>query len=66
MRSSRLTNLHISSNFPLTEMDIIASGDYYFYNFLNSKVKLTDLGIHILDTLKGGQFNKDATIMCIS
>lgn len=56
----------ISSNFPLTEMDIIASGDYYFYNFLNSKVKLTDLGIHILDTLKGGQFNKGATIKCIS
>jgi hypothetical protein len=49
----------ISSNFPLTEMDIIASGDYYFHNFLNSKVKLTDLGLYILDTLKGGQFNKD-------
>jgi hypothetical protein len=34
----------MSSNFPLTEQDIIASGDYYFYNFLNSKVKLTELG----------------------
>ena len=49
----------ISNNFPLTEKDIITSGDYYFYNFLDSKVKLTDLGLYILDTLKGGQFNKD-------
>jgi hypothetical protein len=24
------------------------SGDYYFYNFLNSKVKLTDIGLYIL------------------
>lgn len=55
----------ISRNFSLTEMDIIASGDYYFYNFLNSKVKLTDLGIHILDTLKGGQFNKDANVQIV-
>ena len=50
----------ISSNFPLTETDVIASGDYYFYNFLNSKVKLTDLGLYILDTLKGNQVNKGA------
>jgi hypothetical protein len=49
----------VSSNFPLTEMDIIASGDYYFYNFLNSKVKLTDVGLYILDTSKGEQFNKN-------
>ena len=43
----------VSSNFPLTEKDIIASGDYYFYNFLNSKVKLTELGLFILDTIRG-------------
>ena len=43
----------VSSNFPLTEHDIISSGDYYFYNFLNSKVKLTNLGLYILDTIKG-------------
>lgn len=43
----------MSSNFLLTEQDIITSGDYYFYNFLNSKVKLTELGLYILDTLKG-------------
>jgi hypothetical protein len=43
----------VSSNFPLTEKDIIASGDYYFYNFLNSKVKLTELGLFTLDTIRG-------------
>ncbi len=43
----------VSSNFPLTEKDVIASGDYYFYNFLNSKVKLTELGLFILDTIRG-------------
>lgn len=42
----------VSSNFPLTEKDIIASGDYYFYNFLNSKVKLTEIGLFILDTIR--------------
>ncbi|MGC1131297.1 MAG: hypothetical protein WA941_00635 [Nitrososphaeraceae archaeon] len=55
---SALIHTDISSNFPLTEQDIIASGDYYFYNFLNSKVKLTELGLYILDTLKGEQFDK--------
>jgi hypothetical protein len=45
----------VSGNFPLTERDIISKGDYYFYNFLNSKVKLTDLGLYILETLRGEQ-----------
>jgi len=34
-----------------TALGIPLSGDYY-YNFLNSKVKLTELGLHILDTIK--------------
>jgi hypothetical protein len=50
---SALVYNDMSINFPLTEKDIIASGDYYFYNFLNSKVKLTELGLYILETLKG-------------
>ena len=29
------------------------SGDYYFYNFLNSKVKLTEIGLYILESIKG-------------
>lgn len=35
-------------------LGIPLSGDYY-YNFLNSKVKLTDLGLYILDSIKGNQ-----------
>jgi hypothetical protein len=33
-------------------LGIPLTGDYY-YNFLNSKVKLTDLGLYILDSIKG-------------
>src|ERR671911_2094051 len=54
---STFVHSDISSNFPLTEHDIIAGEDYYFYNFLNNKVKLTELGLYILDTLKGEQFD---------
>ena len=36
----------------LDESNILVSGDYYFYNFLNSKVKLTELGMYILQTIK--------------
>ena len=30
----------------------LVSGDYYFYNFLNSKVKLTAIGLQILESIK--------------
>jgi hypothetical protein len=33
--------------------NMLLSGDTYFYNFLNSKVKLTELGLYILDSVKG-------------
>ncbi|HEY7079985.1 MAG TPA: hypothetical protein VH500_09805 [Nitrososphaeraceae archaeon] len=33
--------------------NILVSGDYYFYNFLNSKVKLTEVGLQILESIKG-------------
>ena len=49
---STIIHNDVSGNFPLTEKDIIAGGDYYFYNFLNSKVKLTELGLFILDTIR--------------
>lgn len=35
-------------------LGIPLTGDYY-YSFLNSKVKLTELGIHILDSIKTNQ-----------
>src|SRR5574342_1334666 len=34
-----------------TALGIPISGDYY-YNFLNSKVTLTELGLYILDSIK--------------
>jgi hypothetical protein len=43
-----------SPDLNLDESNILVSGDYYFYNFLNSKVKLTDLGKYILETIKAG------------
>ena len=33
--------------------NMLVSGDYYFYNFLNSKVKLTEIGLQILESIKG-------------
>ena len=38
-------------------LGIPLTGDYY-YNFLNSKVKLTDLGLYILDSIKGEQLEQ--------
>ena len=35
-------------------LGIPLTGDYYF-NFLNSKVKLTELGLYILESIKGNQ-----------
>jgi hypothetical protein len=43
-----------SPDLNLDEKNILVSDDYYFYNFLNSKVKLTDLGMYILETIKAG------------
>lgn len=37
-----------------TALGIPLSGDYY-YDFLNSKVKLTELGLYILDSIKNNQ-----------
>ena len=37
-----------------TALGIPLSGDYY-YDFLNSKAKLTELGLYILDSIKNNQ-----------
>jgi hypothetical protein len=37
----------------IEQRNILVSGDYYFYNFLNSKVKLTEIGMYILESIKG-------------
>jgi hypothetical protein len=37
------------------EDNILLSGDSYFFNFLNSKVRLSELGLYILNSIKEGQ-----------
>jgi hypothetical protein len=36
----------------MREDNILLRGDSYFYNFLNSKVRLTELGLYILDSIR--------------
>ena len=40
----------------------ILSGDSYFFNFLNSKVRLSKLGLYILDSIKGGQIRFEQSV----
>src|SRR6476469_2783422 len=40
---------------PIQDLNILVSGDFYFHNFLSSKVKLTDVGLSILESIKGTQ-----------
>lgn len=53
-KSSSSTSCLSHPDISFDENNILVRGDSYFYNFLNSKVKLTDLGIYILDSLKVG------------
>ena len=46
----------------VSALGIPLTGDYY-YSFLNSKVKLTELGIHILDSIKTNQAGGDKVPM---
>jgi hypothetical protein len=38
---------------PIQDLNMLVSGDFYFHNFLSSKVKLTDVGLYILESIKG-------------
>lgn len=54
---SSLSSSHSTLSYPnvsLDENNVLVSGDYFFYNLLNSKVKLTDLGMYILETIRTG------------
>lgn len=44
-----------------TALGIPLSGDYY-YIFLTSKVKLTELGLYILDTIKSSQTKSRSSV----
>ena len=47
----------------IEDLNILVSGDFYFHNFLNSKVKLTDLGLYILESIKGTEKQWDNNII---
>ena len=40
------------------DLNILVSGDFYFHNFLSSKAKLTDIGLYILECIKGRETTK--------
>ena len=44
-----------------TALGIPLSGDYY-YQFLNSKVKLTELGLYILQSMKNNQTEPKSSV----
>lgn len=44
--------LHTTGIVQEHEANILLRGDSYFYNFLNSKVRLTELGMNALDSIK--------------
>lgn len=52
--TKRISNEETALGIPLT-------GDYY-YNFLNSKVKLTEIGLYILDTIKSNQAEQKTSV----
>jgi hypothetical protein len=55
-----------SSQIDPTEMvqegNILLIGDSYFYDFLNSKVRLTELGLYILDSIKEDLSKKELPV----
>jgi len=42
--------------------NILLRGDSYFYDFLNSKVRLTELGLYILDSIKEDLSKKELPV----
>jgi hypothetical protein len=55
-----------SSQFHTTAMmqedNILIRGDSYFYDFLNSKVRLTELGLYILDSIREDLSKKELPV----
>jgi hypothetical protein len=46
----------------MQEDSILLRGDSYFYNFLNSKVRLTEVGLYILDSIKEDLSKKELPV----
>jgi hypothetical protein len=49
--SSSSSTAHEDTQY-IQDLNILVSGDFYFHNFLSSIVKLTDLGLYILESIK--------------
>jgi hypothetical protein len=62
----KTNSLSSSSQIHPTEMmrddNILLRGDSYFYDFLNSKVRLTELGLYILDSIKEDLSKKELPV----
>lgn len=43
---------NVTSGIAIDSTNVLVGGDYYFYSFLSSKVKLTELGLDMLDAIK--------------
>ena len=50
-KSAASSTAHEDSPY-IQDLNILVSGDFYFHNFLSSKVKLTDVGLYILESIK--------------
>ena len=46
----------------MQEGNILLIGYSYFYDFLNSKVRLTELGLYILDSIKEDLSKKELPV----
>ena len=46
----------------MMEGNILLIGESYFYDFLNSKVRLTELGLYILDSIKEDLSKKELPV----
>jgi hypothetical protein len=57
---SSSSRLHITET--MHEDNILLRGDSYFYDFLNSKVRLTELGLYILDSIKEDLSKKELPV----
>jgi hypothetical protein len=58
--SSHSLSSQLHTTETMREDSILLRGDSYFYDFLNSKVRLTELGLYILDSIKEDLSKKES------
>jgi hypothetical protein len=60
--TSPSSSSQLQSTETIQEANILIRGDSYFYNFLNSKVRLTELGLYIVDSIKKDLSKKELPV----